>query len=386
MNLHRYALSTTAVLVGMSAIGLGVTQFATAAAHRQPHKQSAGLTDLIRAAKKEGTVVVWDSSGHIRQIGAAFQKLYGIKVTAVKMSPTQQVEKITAEFRANHVTADVMDIGDAAALKLDLMPRHIVRSYVPAWKRADIPPADRDPLAYIWNSYALYYNRAAYGPHSPLKNIWQLTQPAWRHRLVMKSPMSDATMLELLTYASIHDNRQLATAYTRLFHHPVPGGVGAAGMLFIKDLAKNDPVNVTGEGTIISDIADSTRKTPVVGFLTDAQYPHALKEGVHLGISLGTDPWFGFAYPKFSVIPTKAPDPAAAELFVNFLLSARGLHFEDHGGGFSSDKKVARGTGAAPGLVDSPRQLLFFNPAQVASVEQSEVHVLNVYEENLGNQ
>ncbi len=150
-----------------------------------PHAQAADEA-LIAAAKKEGEVV-WYTTLLINQLGGpladAFEKKYGVKVSATRNDPGETALRLLNEHRANNMQADVFD-GSFA-------PTALVRAGVLAkWQpdvARDFPPALVDPKGY-WIAHRLTIITPGYNtslvPEGTAPKDWDdLLKPEWKGRM-----------------------------------------------------------------------------------------------------------------------------------------------------------------------------------------------------------
>ncbi|HEX8347221.1 MAG TPA: hypothetical protein VF657_21155, partial [Actinoplanes sp.] len=140
---------------------------------------SFNLDALVTAAKQEGSVLAYDSSGDIVEVAKAFEAKYGIKAEGVKAKSGDTAEKMTRENQAGNVTIDVTLFEDGPVLVGELLPRKIVTTWIPPDLAKDIPEENRNPLLVLSKANVWGYNTAVYPDGCPVKNVWELTDPKW---------------------------------------------------------------------------------------------------------------------------------------------------------------------------------------------------------------
>lgn len=279
--------------------------------------------ELYEIAKKEGSVTVFSLSSRIAKIEASFEAAYpGIDVIGVDLNSTRQISRLDAEQRAGIYAVDVLYLSEAPIVLRDLLPKGMVTGYVPPRVVKDVPEEfRRDLLTHRLSTRALMYNEAAYPNGSPITNIWQLTLPEWRGKVLMEDPAARGEVLDLLTEFSLRPD-EMAAAYEAQFGKPitVDSDLNGAGEQFIRDLFKNDLVLVNDSTTLRAAIGDIKATNPSVGFTTYSAARDNKAEGWALQISNETVPSAGILFPAVLAIAKNAPHPAAARLLVDFMM------------------------------------------------------------------
>src|ERR1700756_1220083 len=108
-------VSRRAVLRGTSALAFG-TVFASPVRAAAPPAEAI-TPQLIEAAKKEGTVVLYSSMDLPvgEKLGKAFEAAYpGIKIQIERSGSERLFQRVAQEFSSNIYAADVIDSSDAA--------------------------------------------------------------------------------------------------------------------------------------------------------------------------------------------------------------------------------------------------------------------------------
>ena len=146
--------------------------------------------ELYEKAKEEGKVTIYSISSRITKVANAFMEKYpGIEVEPFDISTNELLEKVTREYDAGQHVADVVHIKDQDGT--------LYNEYILARKFYNYKPADI--LSHIDEKYTktqtpmyveltqLFYNSEAYPDGSPVTNIWQLTEPEWKGRVMMQN-------------------------------------------------------------------------------------------------------------------------------------------------------------------------------------------------------
>ena len=164
-------------------------------------EQSSGIfntdetdEELYEKAKEEGKVTIYSISSRITKVAEAFMEKYpGIEVESFDISTNELLEKVSREYDADQHVADVIHIKDEDGT--------LYNEYVKARKFYNYKPADI--LSHIDEKYCetqtpmyieltqLFYNAEAYPDGSPIENIWEVTMPEWKGRVMMQNPLDN---------------------------------------------------------------------------------------------------------------------------------------------------------------------------------------------------
>ncbi len=278
---------------------------------------------LYEIAKTEGSVSVFSLSSRIAQIETSFEAAYpGIDLIGVDLNSTRQIARLDAEQRAGIYAVDVLYLSEAPLVLRDLLPTGMVTGYVPPRVVAEVPEEfRRDLITHRLSTRALMYNEAAYPDGSPITNLWQLTIPEWRGKVLMEDPAARGEVLDLLTEIALRAD-EMAAAYEAQFGKPivVDSDLNGAGEQFIRDLFENDLVLVNDSTTLRAAIGDIKATDPSVGFTTYSAARDNAAEGWALQISNETVPSAGILFPAVLAVAKNAPHPAAARLLIDFMM------------------------------------------------------------------
>lgn len=328
---------------------------------------SFDLNALIAAAKKEGSVLVYDGSGDVKDMAKEFEKKYGIKAEGVKSKAAATAEKMTREAQAKNVTIDVSLFEDGPMLVSQLLPQKIVKTWIPPDLAKNIAAKDRNPLVMISKGYVFLYNPRLSPGGCPVKNIWELTDPEWKGKVMMQDPLGKGIFIQWFTQISSKGADKLAAAYGKLGKGKLQTGEKDAVHEWVKRLAKNDPV-LTGEDEDVAAGVSAPNQSQVkIGLLSTAKFRNIEEKDYDMRVCEGLTPWSGFMYPKYAAIATGSRHPNAAKLFVHFAMTKEGFDLEAGSGGVSGNKEVGQSPNTPPGLTDWPSELYRFSPESLVA-------------------
>ena len=167
---------------------------------------------LIAAAQTEGEVV-WYTTLLINQLGGpladAFEKKYGIKVSATRNDPGETALRLLNENRANNMLADVYDGSFAPSV---LERENVLAKWQPDVAR-EFPAELVDPQGY-WIAHRLTiitpgYNTTLVPPGTEPKTWDDLLKPEWKNRMAwgVNPGTTGATGFIGLVLASLGEER-----------------------------------------------------------------------------------------------------------------------------------------------------------------------------------
>ncbi|HCM26075.1 MAG TPA: ABC transporter substrate-binding protein [Treponema sp.] len=278
------------------------------------------LDELVKAAQKEGELTAYFTSSRIKDVGANFEKKYGIKVKGTKMADPEQAERIIREVDAKNVQVDVIGFEDGGLLEGKLIPDGYVTSWVPPDLKNSISPADQNPLVFLWQPRIFGFNTDSYGPTTPVTNVWQMTEPKWKGKIIIRDPAM--TPANLAFFAALTaDPKPLADAYKDLYGKNLVTKEANAGWEFLKRLFMNDIIVMKSDGDIGDAVGAAGQKDAPIGFYTMTKQRDNEVKNLKLATVQGMKPFMGYALPTYALLVKNAPHPNAAKLFIHYLLS-----------------------------------------------------------------
>jgi iron(III) transport system substrate-binding protein len=290
---------------------------------------------LYKAAKKEGTVVVYASSSRGPKSFALgfYDKYPGIKVEWNMIGTAQSISRLIAEQKAGIFNVDLMFCSDYPTHVNVLVPSNMVFPWVPPDLREVIPREWQHPvLVHRLSAHNIFYNYDSYPDKPPIDSWWDMTKPEWKGRLIMVDPRISKSSLQTCT-ALVLNSEEMAKDYGRVFGKPLKLTTPNAGYEFIKMLFANKPRFVK-DSKEASYIGKAGLKNAPLGInwptsrLTDSGNPK--KGNLQWGPIVTLKPRIGHLYPSMINFAYKAPHPNATKLVIRWLLGD-----EEGGGGMA---------------------------------------------------
>jgi iron(III) transport system substrate-binding protein len=279
---------------------------------------SSQSTDLVEAAKKEGSkVVVYGSleSDTMAAIAQAFQKQTGIEVEYWRGSATKVIDRALSEYRAGQPLFDVI-LTNSNPMRILAKDGIFAKYHSPSAK--EFPKSAVDPNLgprYRNVIIGIIYNKSLINPADAPKSLEDLLKPQYKGKLVMSDPTQHTTTAQWL--GSLYK---------------VMGKEKA--QKFIQGLAATKPILV--ESFLPAAKRVTTGETPIA--ITFGKYAYIFgKEGapldyVRLPIMLGDG--------HYIELSNKAPHPDAGKAFIDFFLGQESMNIMAKLGEFVNRKGV----------------------------------------------
>lgn len=341
------------------------------------------LDALVAAAKKEGSLLVYDSSGDIEEVAKAFTEKYGIAMEGVKSDTPQTAEKMTREHAADNVTIDAAMYEDGGVLVGQLMPQGVAQTWIPSDLKAQIPDENQNPLLALSKATVFAYNSKLSPDGCPVKNVWDLTEPAWAGKLVMQDPLGKPTVLSFFTQLDAHGNQALEQAYQQKYGEPLKTEEKSAAYEWVRRIARNKPVLTGSDEDISAAVGAPGATDKKIGFMSISKFRNNEDKGFAQKTCEGLAPFVGFSYPKYVAVAGKSKHPNAAKLYVHFIMTEEGVKHEIGEGGISGNSTV-KPMVTPPGLPDWQGQLFHTDPKSLLGDLQNRQTVSDFWRVNHG--
>lgn len=293
---------------------------ASQAAAQDPNTMTPA--ELLPLAQAEGSVVVYSFTSRISRVEEAFEAAYpGIDLQGFDISSTEQIARLTAESGAGVINADVVYISDAPVVIPELLEKGIIETYVPPRVADRLPDGFKSPLlAQRQSTKVLMYNEEANPDGSPVTNLWQLTTPDWKGRVVMVDPLQRGDYLDMMTEIVLRSD-EMAAAYEAQFGATIDlGGAANAGEKFIADLFANDLILVGSTDEVNAAVGKLGQDNPPVGFTSYSDRRDNEDEGWALQVANDVAPANGIIFPAVLSLAKGAQHPHAARLLIDFMM------------------------------------------------------------------
>ena len=278
-----------------------------------------------KALEEGGTVTLYSISSRCTKVEAAFEEKYpGIDCVPFDISTNELLEKVTREYDAGQHVADVVHIKDQdGSMWNEYVANKVFYNYQPADIFAHIDPqytATATPL-YI-ELTQLFYNTEAYPDGSPITNIWQLTEPQWKGKIMMQNPLDNLSWGSWITGFCVGDTPdQLAASYKEMYGKDIElsDGCENAGYEFLKRLHDNSPIFTSSSDEIAESVGTKGQTNPPVGFCASSKLRKNEDNGWCLA-PVNLEPTTGIPAINTLYVVGECEHPNAAKLFIRFMM------------------------------------------------------------------
>jgi len=278
------------------------------------------------AAKLEGTVIVYANSSKIAKAMDIWKEIYpDIKLEGYDLGGDDVLSKTLGEQQSGLFVGDVWFSSGGADLLGNVLPHEYVWRFVPDTLKGKVDPSYTQPLLMSRLGTTMLAYNSELNKTSPVTNIWQLTEPQWRRKVVVEDPLNDAsTMSKLLTYVA--HPAEMKAAYRELYgKDPVlDADTPDAGWLWFKRFAQNSPIPQPGGDEVDSAFATPGMTDNYVAFTSYSNYPDVQEGNLVFEPAWGMKPMVGIQSQSYLAIINQAKHPNAAKLFIRFITSSQG--------------------------------------------------------------
>lgn len=286
---------------------------------------------LVQRAKQEGTVSLYTSLAptESKPLAEAFEKKYGIKVELWRALSDKVVQRVITEAQGNRHTVDVVETNgpEMEAIAQEKLLAQIHSPYL-----ADLPQ-DGIPQHRTWfpdrlNFFVVGYNTQKVKREELPKTYDGFLDPRWKGRIGLEA--TDSEWMAALVKKG-----------------------GATGSEFFKKLSAMKPDVRKGHVLLAQLVA--TGEIPVGLTLYNANVESLKAKGAPIDFA-PVQPVV--ARPQGIGVAKHAPHPAAALLFVDFVLSPEGQKLYESMGRVPASTKVKSELNNFPYLMTDPGAVL----------------------------
>jgi ABC-type Fe3+ transport system substrate-binding protein len=316
MYFNRFAIDAISFI---SALFVFVVMFPDSLGAQAGWKEEWEKT--LRVAEAEGQLTLYGCCYEYDRILEGFKKKYPkIKVSTVLGSGGQLGSRILAERRGEKYLADVFSAG-ANTLHDVLYKTQILEPIKPTltlpevidaskWHEGEhryIDPEKRFIFAFVANSQSgqVQYNRAQQVNPAEFNSFWDLLKPKWKGKMASLDPTTFG----------------MGAALQFFYYHP------ELGPAFLRKLYGEMQVTVSRDARQMTDWLVSGKFPLCIRCNAGSEVGKAKEQGLPIG-SLDTESWkeggSSSAAGGTLGIPSRAPHPNAAKVFINWFLSREG--------------------------------------------------------------
>lgn len=276
------------------------------------------------AAKEEGSVIVYANSSKIAKASEAWAEMYpDIAIEGYDLGGDDVLTKTIGEQQSGTIVGDVWFSSGGANLIGEVMPKEYVWRFVP--EGYTVSPQYAEPLLMSRLGTTILAYNSELNEACPVTNLWELTQPEWKGKVVVEDPLNDASTLSKLLTIVYHAD-EVKQAYVDLYgsEPTLDADTPDAGWLWLKKFAQNAPIPQPGGDEVDSAFAAPGMTDNLLAFTSYSNYPDVQEGNLVFEPCWGVSPISGVQSQSYLGIMNQAPHPNAAKLFLKFITSAEG--------------------------------------------------------------
>lgn len=281
--------------------------------------------ELYELAKKEGKVTLYSISSRCTKVAEAFNAQYpGVECQVFDIATNELLEKVTREYDAGQHVADVVHIKDQdGSLYKEYVQAKKFYNYQPTDIMSHIDPSLTGTSMPLYIELTqLFYNTEANPDGPPVTNIWQITEPEWKGRIMMQNPLDNLSWGSWITGFCVGDEPdRLAKAYKDLYGKELElsDGCENAGYEFLKRLHENEPVFTASSDEIAEAVGTPGQANPPIGFSASSKLRKNKDNGWVLA-PINLVPDTGIPAINTLYVVEGCEHPNAAKLLIRFML------------------------------------------------------------------
>lgn len=276
---------------------------------------------LYEEAKREKSLTILTSTTRVYDVQEWFSEKYpGITVDVQFSRATDLLALLEENMGSGEFLCDLVICSDAEALmSTRFLEAGVLEKYVPpGMERVIQPQYNGKLLDFMLEGGVLFYNSETYDT-PPISNWWELTEPRFRGKFYMVDPRRSHTTNALLLTMIQHSD-EMADAYEMLYGEPldIPAGSNA-GAEFWQRLLANDVQFTSSSDEALELVGTRGQADPPFAILVSSKDRKA-ELGYAIAPVYNMAPACGVLVPSSVMLSSAAEHPAAAKLFVHFLL------------------------------------------------------------------
>ena len=281
--------------------------------------------ELYELAKQEGSVTLYSISSRCGKVADAFNAKYpGVVCTAFDISGSELLEKVTREYEAGQYVADVVHYKDQdGSVFAEYVEPKIFYNYRPEDILSHVDDAYKQTSTPLYIEMTqLFYNGEAYPNEPPVTNIWEVTQPQWKGRVMMQNPLDNLAWGSWITGFCVGDvPDQLAASYKELYGEELTlsDGCENAGYEFLKRLHDNEPIFTSSSDEIAEAVGTKGQTNPPIGFCASSKLRKNEDNNWCLA-PVNLEPTTGIPAINTLYVVGECEHPNAAKLLIRFMM------------------------------------------------------------------
>ena len=296
--------------------------------------EASKMTDeeLYSHAKeeKEKTVVYSTTSLAANALETFLAKYPDLDIEISDVGEADMFTKLSTEIGSAADGADMALLQNAYRMNNELISEKLLYNYFPQILNEVVDPYYQNPASILYVSKLIFINKSDPSVED-LKNVWQLTEPAFKDKVFFKNPADEPVGMNFLIMLTSDEwNTKLSEAYKSYFgtEWNNTAEYKSCAYEFLDKFLANCNYTYTADGGICSGIAEGEPGSVGLFVFSKLRTNEVARANLQIAATgnngNGIEGFAGFIYPTYAQICADTDTPYTCALFINYLLSEEG--------------------------------------------------------------
>ena len=308
--------------------------------------------ELYAKAKeeKEKTVVYSTTSLAATAVESFLAKYPDLTIEMSDVGEADMFTKLSTEIGSAADGADMALLQNAYRVNNELISEDLLFNYFPEALKGDVDENYQNPAAILFVSKLIFMNNSN-GSAEDLKNVWQLTEAAYKDKVFFKNPADEPVGMNFLIMLTSDEwNKKLSDAYKSYFgtEWNNTAEYKSCAYEFLDKFLANCNYTYTADGGICGGIAEGEPGSVGLFVFSKLRTNEVARANLQIAATgnngAGIEGFAGFMYPTYAQVCADTDTPYTCALFINYLLSEEGgaaWNNEDNMGTYLANKSIA---------------------------------------------
>ena len=308
--------------------------------------------ELYAKAKeeKEKTVVYSTTSLAATAVESFLAKYPDLTIEMSDVGEADMFTKLSTEIGSAADGADMALLQNAYRVNNELISEDLLFNYFPEALKGDVDENYQNPAAILFVSKLIFMNNSN-GSAEDLKNVWQLTEAAYKDKIFFKNPADEPVGMNFLIMLTSDEwNKKLSDAYKSYFGEEWNNTAEykSCAYEFLDKFLANCNYTYTADGGICGGIAEGEPGSVGLFVFSKLRTNEVARANLQIAATgnngAGIEGFAGFMYPTYAQVCADTDTPYTCALFINYLLSEEGgaaWNNEDNMGTYLANKSIA---------------------------------------------
>ena len=316
--------------------------------------EASKMTDeeIYELAKAEtGKTVVYSTTSLAANALETFLAKYpDLDVEISDIGEADMFTKLSTEVGSAADGADMALLQNAYRVNNELISEDLLVNYFPESLIGDVAETYQNPAAILFVSKLIFMNKTD-DSIEDLKNVWQLTEEAYKDKIFFKNPADEPVGMNFLIMLTSDEwTAKLGDAYKSYFGKAWDNTAEykSCSYEFLDKFLANCNYTYTADGGICSGIAEGEPGSVGLFVFSKLRTNEVARENLQIAATgndgKGIEGFAGFMYPTYAQVCADTDTPYTCALFINYLLSEEGgaaWNNENNMGSYLANQSIA---------------------------------------------